>query len=398
MTTPSTCPEIIKTRSQFIACVPPGIVGTFWARAKAAKGVQWVIQQQAGLLGGYASIPSAYIFQLVPIVAVVQGTTQLIGGQLVQVGGVYEEARPRSLAEANMFYANELLSEAPTQFVRDLAVQTGVRVDQSELDMRAGVAIITAGAATRANELIPNAIERARAAAGATGSSFWDKFTSGLKKLVTHPGDWLQRVFVTEPGKALQWAGRQLLSLQKNAWTKWLIDPLGVFRQLGAFLRELGHAMVEGSITAFEEQAFAKENARHWREVGAALAVAAPFLPPPFNIIALGLSAVFIAAGTYILASYAAADAERAAEKQAAQYASKASAARTAAKQAQAQALFVADLESAPPATHQEVLGPTQPDPDDLGEAAPRKIFGLDARAVAVVVSGALIWGLYGKA
>ena len=301
---------------------------------------------------------------------------------------------PKSLADANLAYANEVMSEYPLQGVREICAQTGVRQDIPEVQMRAGAAIMAAGAATKAGELIPHILERVRLASGASGSSFWSKFSSGLKKLFSNPGEWLQRVFITEPGKAIAWAGRQLYSVSKNQWTKWLIDPLGVMRQLGTFFEELGAAMIDGAITTFDERRFAIENAQHWRQVGIALGVAAPFLPPPFNVIALGLSAVFTAASTAILMVYSQAETNRENEANAKLLAARRDHAQALAADARAAANYQLGLAEATARGEGEyitsaVLGPEAP--DQAG-----KLFGLDAAPVILLASAALIWGLYG--
>lgn len=377
---PTVCPDIITNKTQMQGCVNDQVQAQFWARAKVVKGQTWVTQQQIALLGGYAQIPSALIFQLVPVVQTTPGVTVIVGQQVQQVGATYEETHPRSLAEANHVYAAELMSDAPLDLVRRLAADTGVVQNQPELQMRAGVAIVLAAVATKADQLIPQAIEQERARAGAAGSSFFEKFNDGLKKLVTHPGDWLQRVFVTEPGKAIQWAGRQLLSDAIPNWARWIIDPLGLAKQFGTFLREIGAAMVEGSISAFEEQEFMKANARHWQQVGLALATAAPFLPPPWNVVAAAAAAVFTAAGTAILRMYAQADLHRQQEAQAAALAAQAAVASQKASQAQAQTELFSAL-----------AGPTVP--HDAQPEAPAKVFGVDLRTAIFIGLGALtLW------
>lgn len=339
MTTPSTCATIIKTRTQMSACVSSTVESAFWNRARVVKGQSWVTQQQQALLGGYAAIESAYIFQLVPVQQTTQGVTVIVGDQVQQQGQVLEETHPQNLAQANFVYAAEVFSDMPVEQVHDYADRLGVRQDVAEIQMRSGCAIMTAYNATEANTLIPDAIETERQKQGASGgSSFWDKFSNGLKKLTTHPGDWLQRVFVTEPGKALQFVGRNLLSDAVPGWARWILDPLGIAKQIGTFMQQLGIAMVSGHITDFDERAFMIANAQHWRQVGEALAVAAPFLPPPWDIVAFALSAVFIGAATAILTIYQQAAAQRAREEDAANAEARAKAAKEAAAAAQANA------------------------------------------------------------
>jgi hypothetical protein len=330
---PSTCPAILRTETEFAACVPRAVAQLFWPRAKADRGISWVLGQQAALRAGGATIESAYVFRLVPLIETTPGVTTIGPGGAVQMAGqVVEEAQPRSLAEANWYYATELLSEVPDSFARDLAGQLQVRQDISQPEMRAAVALIVAGVATQQNELLPEVIARETARAGA-GASFWEKFSSGWNKLWTNPGQWLQRVFITEPGKAIQWAGRQILTATQNTWVRWLVDPLGIARVFGRFFEQLGRAMVDGSISTFDERSFMLTVADHWRRVGAALAVAAPLLPPPFNLIAIGLAALFTAAGVAVQYLYAQAEAEREAEKRAAQSAALAAAAKAKARE-----------------------------------------------------------------
>lgn len=365
-----TCPTILRNKTEFAACVPADVAQLFWARARALHGDNWVFGHQQNLIRGTGTLQSAYVFQLAPYVQTGQsGILQVQAGQAVAVVQHYEESTPRSLAEANWWYATELFSEAPESYVRQVAREIGVREDISHVDMRAGCAIITAWAATEAGNFIPQVIAQARDGAGAAGN-FFDKFTSGLKKLFSDPGAWFQRVFITEPGKAVQWAGRQLVSLSANQWTKWLIDPLGIFLQLGSFLEQLGIAMVAGSITAFDERAFAIANAQHWRQVGAALAIVSPFLPPPWNIIGIAVGALFTAVGTAILVMYQQAEAGRTADEKKDAADARAAAAAAALAQAEADAAYLASLD---------------------GDQQGARMFTLDKGPLIVLASAALI-------
>lgn len=304
----STCPQILRTVTEFAACVPPEVAAIFWPRASVQRGQAWVLQTQQALRGGYSTLESAYVFQLVPQTGTAgQYTT---GGYQ---GAQLEEARPNSLAQANFWYAAELCSEIPPDLLTRLCEAGGVRQDIAEVERRAGAAVTLAAVATEAGILIPDAIAQA-AVSGAAG--VWDKFTSGLQKLFQNPGEWAQRVFITEPGKAIQWAGRQLIEVTTASQLgRWLLDPLGFIQWAGSFLEQLGNAMVAGNINAFDERAFALATADHWRRMGAALAIVSPFLPPPFNIAGLALAAIFTAAGLALQNLYAQAEALRQAEK-----------------------------------------------------------------------------------
>lgn len=333
-----TCPPILRTVTEFNACVPADVAKLFWARAQQQRGLSWVLGQQNALRAGAATIESAYVFQLVPVVSAGPAAFQLVDGQMVFVGAL-EEARPRSLSEANWFYAQELCSEMPRALLDQLADGLGVRRDVPEVELRGAVALLLAGLATRANILLPEAVdfEAIRAGAGASGS-FWGKFSSGWKKLWSNPGEWARRVFITEPGKALEYVGRQILSVTTHKWLRWVFDPLQIASVFGVFLQELGYAAIDGSISTFNEQRFALTVADHWRQVGQALAVAAPFLPPPWNIAAAALAAVFTAAGVALQRVYQQAEAARDAEQAEAEAAAVAQAAQQRLAMAQANA------------------------------------------------------------
>lgn len=383
MTTPSTCPPILQTETQWAACVPSDVSHRFWDKMKATKGLAWVIGQNQALRAGQGTIRSDYVFQEVPILENPGGVT-VIDGSSAGTTATFTETRPRNLAEANLTYANELMSDAPMEVIHGWAQQVGVQRNQPDLQVRAGVAIITAAIATKANRLLPDAVAEAQASAGASGS-FWDKFKNGWKKLTTDPGAWLQRVFVTEPGKAVKWAGEQLYKLSTAKWIKWVVDPLGVARVFGSFFTQIGRAMVEGSITAFDERAFALDVSAHWQQVGAALAVAAPFLPPPFNIIALGLGALFTAAGTALQMVYAQAERNR-------QNEAREKAAREAAEEAKRRA----EAARAAAEYDAELTGEVVLSPDSAGPGG-NLIFGVDTRVAAglglAALAGYLFYG-----
>lgn len=218
----------------------------------------------------------------------------------VPIHSVFE---PKSLAETNLAYATELMSEAPLEWVLQLAADLKVRTDIAELQMRAGVALVTAGIATKSDQLIPEAFERERAKSGASGGkSFWSKFKSGWNKLWQNPGEWALRVFITEPGKALQWAGKQLTSLNKTMWGQWLIDPLGILNSLGVFFEELGISMQDHTFANFDVKRVTIAFAKSWQQIGAALQIAAQFLPPPWDLGAIALGALFTIGGKTVLA------------------------------------------------------------------------------------------------
>lgn len=117
-----------------------------------------------------------------------------------------------------------------------------------------------------------------------------------------------------------------------------------------------------------------KANARHWRQVGVALMTAAPFLPPPWNVVAAALGAVFTAAGEAILRMYAQAEYHREALQAQKEAEARAKAAQARAADAQALANFSTELAGA--------------------DALPMpKTFALDSRAMLFIGLAAItIW------
>jgi len=227
---------------------------------------------------------------------------QQVAARLNIPAPIHSVFEPKSLAETNLAYANELLSEAPLEWVLDMAAGLQVRTDVSEMQMRAGVALVTAGIATKSDQLIPEAIERERAKSGASGDkSFWEKFKSGWNKLWQNPGEWALRVFITEPGKAVEWAGKQLTSLSKNMWTQWLIDPLGILNSLGVFFEEIGVSMQDHSFANFDIERVTIAFAKSWQKIGMALSIAATYLPPPWDLASLALGAMLMKGGKIVL-------------------------------------------------------------------------------------------------
>jgi len=227
---------------------------------------------------------------------------QQIAASLNIPAPIHSVFEPKSLAETNLAYANELMSEAPLTWVLDLAVSLKVRTDISEIQMRAGVALVTAGIATKSDQLIPEVIDAERAKSGATGDkSFWEKFKSGWNKLWQNPGEWAMRVFLTEPGKAVEWVGKQLTSLSKNAWTQWLVDPLGILNALGVFFEEIGVSMQDHSFANFDVERVTIAFAQSWQKIGMALSIAATYLPPPWDLASLAMGALFSKGGKMVL-------------------------------------------------------------------------------------------------
>jgi hypothetical protein len=111
----------------------------------------------------------------------------------------------------------------------------------------------------------------------------------------------LRKVFVTAPGRVIRDFGKQILKLRKNVpWlSQFVTRPLGIDLMATA-LEQLGNAMVDGSTRAFDAMALGKEVAGTLVAAGRALAAAGPFLPPPWNVAAVAVGALSMAAGSYL--------------------------------------------------------------------------------------------------
>ncbi len=341
-----------------------------WLNHETKKGLSSRIAWQSTLVGcGGTKTVNEILTEIGLAKQIIAEQIEAKTGQVIDLSQYQDELfLPKSLSEANLAYANELFSEAPLDWVRKVAGEVGVRQDLAELQLRAATALVTAGIVSKTGELLPVFVDRQLAVSGAAGS-FWSKFSSGWKKLFQNPGEWAQRVFITEPGKALKWAGKQLASLSKNQWTSWLIDPTGILKLIGVFLEEIGHAAVEGSISAFDERRVLLAAAEHWGKVGILLTVASTFLPPPWDVVGLAVGAAFTTAGQIVQNTYAIADNTRAAEDRAKLAAQKAADARAFAD-SQAFSAFPMAAET------------------NLKQ-------GLDLRPIAGLGLAALVWSLY---
>ncbi len=111
----------------------------------------------------------------------------------------------------------------------------------------------------------------------------------------------LRKVFVTAPGRVIRDFGKMILKLRKDVpWlSQFVTRPLGIDLMATA-LEQLGNAMVDGSTAAFDAMALGKEVAGTLVAAGRALAAAGPFLPPPWNVAAVAVGALSMAAGSYL--------------------------------------------------------------------------------------------------
>lgn len=314
---PSGAPLILRTARDWGAWIPVDVSRQFWPRAEKDRGKSWVISQQSALRNNNANIETAYVFRLVTVVQTQSGVAQIQpGGQVVQAGATYETAVPKSLEEANRWYAANLAAECPLDMVRRAAPDLGVRVDIDEQDMRAAVAFRWAEQATALGKSLPE-IEKEFAetggiigpdgvrysppqgAAGVRGAGSIGRFFKDV-------GDWFRGVIIKNIARALISVGEQLVKWRNNSGFvgRFFFDALGITAQ-GVLLAELGHAALDGNISTFNEQRFGMAAGATFLAAGQVLVMIAPFLPVPFNLAAAALGALSIALGGFIQHSIA---------------------------------------------------------------------------------------------
>lgn len=125
----------------------------------------------------------------------------------------------------------------------------------------------------------------------------FNKIASGFSTLVRHPLKWFRRVFVTEVGKGIARAAQNILNADDVPFLgQYILRPMGFMLQ-AQVLKQLGAAMVDGSISTFDERAVAFETAGTLAQTGQALIAASPMLPPPFNVAAAAVGGLSLAAG-----------------------------------------------------------------------------------------------------
>lgn len=242
---------------------------------------------------------------------------------------IAEIEAPKSLADANLTAAAEMLTpqNLPSQVtlpdgrviepVVELARALDVIETLSEEQLRGAISVKLAQLATgygvyfgdvmrdpaQAELLVQSLKNGAAGAAALAGSAgnFFKDFARGFKKLIRDPLGWARRVFVTEPGKAIRNVGREILRGRNNVpfLGKFFLDPFG-FTAQAVFLEQLGEAMVDGSISTFDEAKFGFSVGRTFSAAGEALLAASPFLPPPWSLIAAAAGALSKAAGELI--------------------------------------------------------------------------------------------------
>lgn len=223
----------------------------------------------------------------------------------------------KTLEDVNLVMAAELAADMPISAVRDAAIRLGANPAATEQQLRAVFMVWIAEWANSHGLLLDDWIEHYKAnpdtakPSDLTGRALTGQVTQqvtgsageshGLRLLLRHPLKWLRRVFVTEPGKALERLGQNILNADKNApWlSQFFLKPLG-FHAQATLLRETGRALVDGSISTFNEGALIESTAGTLTAAGQALLVASPFLPPPWNVAAAALGALSVGAGNLI--------------------------------------------------------------------------------------------------
>lgn len=136
---------------------------------------------------------------------------------------------------------------------------------------------------------------------------FSAKFVAGGKKLFTRPADWFQSIG-QQVGKGLRQFGdniynfRALLADKWGGWATYFADFViltpGVKFLFGDLLRQVGKGIEFG--IQIDWKNVAAGYAKYLSDMSTALAIAAPFLPPPWNLVAKVVSIVYAVAAQVI--------------------------------------------------------------------------------------------------
>ncbi|MDH5639659.1 MAG: hypothetical protein OEY28_00085 [Nitrospira sp.] len=316
---------VLRNKDDVIQWLKPGQ----WKRYLDTLPRSARFQQDAAMLAGTMALPLSVVERAL-------NEESLRQQSALQAQGVYvapQDSTARTFEEVNEINAAEIAAQWPLQSLREFVGGYGAKPELPEHDARAVATVVLYQLANAAGKLINvtwnggeiSAVTFTDYALGA-GKSFGEQ----LRQFVRHPLKVLQRVFITEPAKALRVTGAEILRGRRNVpfLGKYFLDPLG-FSAQAVLLEQIGIAGVEGSITAFDERKVARAAALTMRAAGDALLKAAPLLPPPWNVAAAAVGGLSIAAGRTLDAVYNKAENERQIE------AAKAQAAAMQAQQAQ---------------------------------------------------------------
>lgn len=304
---------MIRSAADAAKWLSPAQIKTYLQKVEAQQGTKAKIALTQALQGGYHNRTRnqvlAYIGAAIDRAA---ATISAKTGTPVAGQAAYAElVTPRDLLDTNIYLAAEWIAKAPVSVAQVLAQHFGVRLDAPDEAMRGAVALQLAHLATSQgwafDEWLQAYSEEAAQGAG--------KEVHGLAKLVRHPLKWARSV-IREVGKGVSRFAQNILNAEKDVpWlSQFFLKPLGFIAQ-ARLLRETGRALEEGSISAFDEKALARDTAGTLTAAGQALLVAAPFLPPPWNVAAAALGALSVAAGNAINRQIDLAEAKRAAAK-----------------------------------------------------------------------------------
>lgn len=216
-------------------------------------------------------------------------TAQLENDTLLQLAGDYgvKPELPRTdkiiaLSEGWATYATEANQSLMVSVARQ-AVKDGLGVTTSLEALRAAAAKLGAG-------ITPGA------------GGFFSDLARGFKRLVGHVANFFRSI-----GKAigsfLQSVGRVVRRIARIPIIgDFFITATGIGLVYGEILPLIGKLLVTGKVTPSDWEKVGYGFSRLLDRAGRALAIVAPFLPPPFNLAAGALAAISIAAGMGIAA------------------------------------------------------------------------------------------------
>lgn len=202
----------------------------------------------------------------------------------------------------NKSVAARIAAAAPLDAVDAFLRQFGPRPDLGEVTRREIFGSILLELADQQNASLYEIAKAAGMPAAVFGSGGIGTFIKKTSNAFTQAAPRIFREQVQNKiGEFIAGLGQSVLNISNDLplLGKFFLKPLG-FTTQAQVLKQLGNVLKGGSVSDFDEKAVALEAASTLKEAGQALATAAPFFPPPWNVAAGALAGLSIAAGSIL--------------------------------------------------------------------------------------------------
>ena len=280
---------------------------------EAMRGGEWVSVDQAGADALITSIVvkqerGAYFANQLRQALLSQGAPMSVPvAQAVATGKPVATAAPQAgAATDNKSVAARIAAAAPLEAVDTYLRQFGPRSDLGEQTRREIFGSMLLELADQQNASLYDIAREfglpaniAGSAGGINVGKFFKKAQSAFSQ--EGIGTIFREQVQNKIGEFIAGLGQSVLNISNDIplFGKFFLKPLG-FTSQAQILKQLGNVLKGGSINDFDEKAVGLEAASTFKEAGQALATAAPFLPPPWNVAAGALAGLSIAAGSIL--------------------------------------------------------------------------------------------------